>query len=94
MIKPLVNSYFPQERYSMLNEMEIFQRDVIRLKALLVSMDVPSSRKNINYNNLCWLSVNLVKNNSSKPRFNATLSLVRKLMRKKHLFLHENQADK
>ncbi len=89
MIKPIVNSYFPKERYSMFDETTMLQKDLVRLKALLAQMDIPAPRKNINYENLCWLSVNLSKNNSNKPKFNSTLALVRKLMRKKNLFLHE-----
>ena len=94
MIKPIVSSYFPKERYPSLNEVEIFQKDVVRLKALLAQMDVPLPRKNISYDNLCWLSVNLFKNNSNKIKFIPTLALVRKLMRKKYLFLHEKQRTK
>ncbi len=65
MIKPIVNSYFPKERYSALNEMETIQKDLVRLRALLDQMDIPMTRKTINYENLCWLSVNLSKNNSN-----------------------------
>ena len=94
MIKPVISSYFPKERYSMREEMETIQKDLIRLKALLSQMEIPATRKNISYDNLCWLSVNLPKNNANKARFNATINLVRKLMRKKHLFLHEKSTKK
>ncbi len=94
MIKPIVNSYFPKDRYSALNEMETIQKDLVRLRALLAQMDIPMTRKTINYENLCWLSVNLSKNNSNKPKFKATIALVRRFMRKKYLFLHEKPGAK
>jgi len=89
-----VHSFFPRERYMnsknfSVQEIEVFEQEVVRLRALLATMNVSLARSAVNYSNLCWLSKNLENNNLSHSKLRATLSLVRQLMNKKHFFLHE-----
>ena len=53
-----------------------------QLREILEEMDIPEFRKNINmFNNLRWLSRNMLIRNTNHPKGLQAIKIVRKLMR-------------
>lgn len=52
-----------------------------RLKEILVTMDIPENRREINFGNLSWMIRNLAIRNRKHPDFEEARDLVRNLIK-------------